>query len=89
MALGAKAAQVLGMVVRQGAQVVAAGVAVGVVAAYWLTGALGSLLFGVEAIDAPTFTVMSLSMLAVGLLASYVPARRASRVDPIVSLRAD
>ena len=53
------------------------------------TRALGSLLFGVAAIDAATFVGMSGSMIAIGLLASYLPARRASKVDPIVSLRGD
>jgi putative ABC transport system permease protein len=89
MALGAEAGEVRKMVVVQGARVVALGVGIGVVAAVLATRALGSLLFGVQAIDAATFVGMSLSMLAIGLLASYVPARRASRVDPIESLRAD
>jgi predicted permease len=87
MALGARAAQVLRMVVLQGTRVVAVGVVVGAMAAFWVTSALGSLLFGVAAADAATFAVMSASMIGVGLLASYLPARRASRVDPIVSLR--
>jgi putative ABC transport system permease protein len=89
MALGAEAGTVRKMVVAQGARVVALGVGIGVVVAVLATRALGSLLFGVKAIDATTFVGMSLSMLAIGLLASYVPARRASRVDPIESLRAD
>jgi predicted permease len=89
MALGAEAGTVRKMVVAQGARVVTLGVGIGVVVAVLATRALGSLLFGVKAIDATTFVGMSLSMLAIGLLASYVPARRASRVDPIESLRAD
>lgn len=89
MALGARAEQVRGMVVAQGAQVVGAGVAIGVVVALATTRALGSLLFGVKALDLRTFLAMSLSMVAVGLLASYLPARRASTVDPIESLRGD
>ena len=89
MALGAEAGRVRRMVVAQGARVVAAGVAIGVVVALAFTRALGSLLFGVKAVDAPTFVAMSASMVAIGLLASYVPARRASKVDPIESLRGD
>jgi ABC-type antimicrobial peptide transport system permease subunit len=89
MALGARAGQVRGMVVAQGTRVVAAGVVIGIGVALWVTRALGSLLFGVGAVDIPTFVAMSVSMIAVGLLASYLPARRASRVDPIVSLRGD
>jgi len=77
------------MVVTQGARVVALGVGIGIVVAVLATRTLGSLLFGVRAVDATTFIGMSLAMLGIGLLASYVPARRASRVDPIESLRAD
>ena len=89
MALGAQASRVRAMVVAQGARVVGIGVAIGVAVAFTVTRALGSLLFGVQAVDVTTFVAMSLSMLAIGLLASYVPARRASRVDPIESLRGD
>jgi predicted permease len=89
MALGAEAGAVRRMVVTQGARVVALGVGIGIVVAILATRALGSLLFGVQAVDATTFIGMSLAMLGIGLLASYVPARRASRVDPIESLRAD
>ena len=77
------------MVVAQGARVVVVGVAIGVGVALAFTRALGGLLFGVKAVDALTFVLMSAAMLAIGLLASYVPARRASKVDPIESLRGD
>ena len=87
MALGAEASGVRRMVVAQGARVVLLGVGIGVLVALASTPALGSLLFNVGAIDATTFVAMSTAMLAVGLLASYVPARRASSVDPIRSLR--
>jgi putative ABC transport system permease protein len=60
---------------------------VGAAAALGVTRALGSLLFGVTAVDARTFAGMSLAMVLVGLLASYLPARRASRIDPMVLLR--
>ena len=89
MALGAKAEQVRRMVVAQGAWVVAIGVAIGIAAALLSTKFLGNLLFGVEPVDAMTFAAMSLAMVGIGLLASYVPARRASNVDPIESLRGD
>ena len=58
-------------------------------AALAITSVLETLLFGVEALDAPTFTAMSAVMLAVTLLASYIPARRASSVDPMQALRAE
>jgi ABC-type antimicrobial peptide transport system permease subunit len=77
------------MVVAQGARVVAAGVVIGVLAALASTRALGSLLYGVAALDAGTFVGMSVAMVMLGLFASYVPARRASRVDPIESMRSD
>ncbi len=87
MALGAEAAQIHRMVVAQGAKVVGAGVVIGIVVAYVSTKALSSLLFGVNASDVVTFVAMSLSMVLVGLVASYLPARRASSVDPMESLR--
>jgi len=89
MALGAEAGRVRRMVVVQGARVVAVGVLIGVAVALAFTRTLGSLLFGVKAVDALTFVGMSASMVAIGLLASYVPARRASKVDPIEALRGD
>jgi hypothetical protein len=89
MALGAKAEQVRRMVVAQGARVVGAGIIIGIAVALAATRALSSLLFGVTANNISTFAGMSLSMILVGLLASYLPARRASNVDPIESLRGD
>lgn len=89
MALGARADQVRSMVVAQGFRVVGVGVVIGIIAALLTTRALASLLYGVGAIDIGTFLAMSATMVAVGLLASYLPARRASNVDPIESLRGD
>ena len=89
MALGATAAAVRRMVVAQGARVVAAGIAIGLLAALAATRALGRLLYGVAAVDAPTFAAMASLMLVIGGLAAYLPARRASRVDPCESLRSD
>lgn len=89
MALGAKAQQVRRMVVTQGARVVLLGVVIGVAVAVGTTRALGSLLFGVAAVDTVTFVGVSATMIAVGFLASYLPARRASNVDPIESLKSE
>lgn len=89
MAVGAEGRTVRRMVVLQGARITAAGVATGLVAALLLTRLLDSLLFGVGTLDVPTFVAMSGLMLAVALLASYLPARRASLVDPMESLRAE
>ena len=89
MALGATAAAVRRQVVSQGARVVMAGVIVGIVAAYLSTRLLGTLLYDVKAVDARIFVAMSLTMLGMGVLASYMPARRASNVDPIEALRSD
>jgi putative ABC transport system permease protein len=87
MALGARAAQVTTLVVAQGARVVGIGVAIGILVALAFTRSLGSLLYGVQPIDIATFVSMSLAMTAVGLVASYLPARKASNLDPIESLR--
>jgi putative ABC transport system permease protein len=87
LALGARAHQIHRMVVGQGARVVVLGVGLGVIVASGATRALGSFLFEFEAVDTATFFMMSAAMLCVGLLASYLPARRASNVDPIESLR--
>ena len=89
MALGARAGQVRRMVVLQGARVVSIGVLLGIAVALWATSAIGTLLFGVTAVDLPTFVAMSAAMILIGLIASYVPAWRASKVDPIVSLQGD
>ena len=89
MALGAATGQVQRMVVAQGARVVALGVVIGGVGAIAATRALESLLFGVTRIDVPTFAAMSGVMIGIGLLACYVPARRASNVDPIEAIRGD
>jgi ABC-type antimicrobial peptide transport system permease subunit len=89
MALGAEAHQVRRMVVLQGARVSLAGVALGLVAAVAFTRVLESLLFGVGTLDVLTFVGTAGVMLGVALLASYIPARRASLVSPMRSLRAE
>ena len=77
------------MFVWQGTRVALLGVAVGALAAVALTRYIETLLFGVGRLDAIAFAGMSTVMLAVALLASYLPARRASRVDPLVALRSE
>ena len=89
MALGAEGRTVRRMVVAQGARVALLGVAIGVVAALGLTRYIKSLLFGVQPLDAPSFAAVSAVMVAVALLASYIPALRASRVDPSTALRSE
>ncbi len=89
MALGATPANVRRQVVSQGTKVVLIGVVIGVGAAIGATRFLGALLYEVKAVDPIVFALMSIMMLAIGMLASYMPARRASRVDPMVSLRSE
>jgi macrolide transport system ATP-binding/permease protein len=87
MALGASRGNVLGLVLKQGATLVSAGVGLGLGAAYGLTRLVASSLFGITAVDPLTFAGTSLLLLLVSLAASYLPARRAMKVDPIIALR--
>jgi putative ABC transport system permease protein len=87
MALGARPTDVLKLVVSQGARYVVIGLAIGLGGAFAATRLLSSLLYGTTPTDPPTFAVISLLLLAVALAAIYVPAHRASRVDPMVALR--
>jgi len=89
VAMGARRVDVLGMVVRQGLKLTAAGVVLGVAGAAVVTRSLESVLYGVSATDAVTFAGVSLFLVAVALASCYVPARRASRVDPVVALRSE
>jgi putative ABC transport system permease protein len=89
MALGAQASSVRRLVVLQGGRVAMVGVALGILAALGLTGIIDSMLFGVQALDATTFVAMSALMIVIAFVSSYVPARRASSVDPMDALRAD
>lgn len=89
MALGAHTAEITRMVVGRGVAVGAAGVAVGLAGALALTRVLAHLLFGVTTTDPVTYVVVPVVLIAAALLASYLPARRAARVDPMVALRAE
>ena len=89
IALGANARDVLRLVARQGMALVLIGMAIGLAAALALTQLLKSLLFGVSATDAVTFTLVPFLLAAIALLACYFPARKATEVDPIVALRSE
>src|SRR5207248_4107352 len=87
MALGASTTNVLGMVLRAGLLLAVVGIALGSIAAMALAPLLKSLLYGVRPLDAATFAAVAAGLAAVALLASYIPARRATKVDPMVALR--
>ena len=89
MAMGAASASVVRMVVREGLVLAAAGAAVGVAAAMALAPALRSLLYGVQPMDIPTFAIVTTLLFIVAAAAAYLPARRATAVDPTTALRAE
>jgi putative ABC transport system permease protein len=87
MALGAQPKDVLKMTVGQALQLVGVGMVIGLIAAFVLTRVMASLLFGISATDPMTFAAISVVLMSAALLASYIPARRATKVDPMVALR--
>jgi putative ABC transport system permease protein len=89
MALGARQNDVLRLVLGEGAALAAVGVVIGVGGAFLATPLIRSWLFGIERTDAPTFLATAFGLVVIALAASYLPARRASRVDPLVAMRGD
>jgi putative ABC transport system permease protein len=87
MALGAQPRDILKMVVRQGMLLAAIGLAIGLVASYWLMQAMTRVLYDVSPTDPLTFTAISLLLMLVAFTANYIPARRATKVDPMIALR--
>jgi ABC-type antimicrobial peptide transport system permease subunit len=89
MALGAERVTVLRMVLRQGAILTATGVAVGILLASFVTRGLSFFLLGVSPLDLPMFGVVAIALLVAGVAAAYLPARRATKADPLDALRAE
>jgi putative ABC transport system permease protein len=87
MALGARTGQVLKLILKDGLKLASLGVAIGLAGAFALTRLMSTLLFGVNPTDAPTFATVAVMLIAVALVACYIPARRATKVDPLVALR--
>jgi putative ABC transport system permease protein len=87
MALGAQAKDVLKLIIGNGMALALIGVSVGLLGAFALTRLMASLLFGVTTTDAVTFVTVSAGLIAVAFLACYIPARRATKVDPLTALR--
>ena len=87
IALGASPGDIRGLVVGEGTRLAAIGVAIGLVGALATSRALGALLFGVSATDPLTFALAAIGLAGAGVVAAYVPARRASHIDPVVLLR--
>jgi putative ABC transport system permease protein len=86
-ALGASVGNIIALVVRQSMAIAGTGVAIGLVASFWLTGALQRFLYGVTPRDAASFAAVGAILVLVAIVASVVPARRAARVDPVKVLR--
>lgn len=89
IALGATHERVVRLVLSQGIVLTTGGVVIGLLGAYWLTGLIAALLFGVTKADPTTFVSVAAILLAVAWLSSYLPARRAARVDPVIAMRAE
>jgi putative ABC transport system permease protein len=89
IALGATAGAVLKLILKQGAILILIGTTIGLAGAIALTPLIKTLLFGVSATDPATYALIALLLVVVALIASYIPARRATKVDPMVALRHD
>ncbi len=89
VALGAQRSHVFGLVLGHGARLAAIGIAIGLIGAFALKGTLASLLYGVKSTDLVSFVGVPLVLGGVTLLATYLPARRAMKVDPLVAIRTD
>jgi putative ABC transport system permease protein len=89
MALGARGSNILSMVLREGGTLAIIGMAFGLAGAYLVGRAMHSTLYGVSAMDIGSFGAAALTLLAAALLACYLPARRAAKVDPMVALRCE
>jgi ABC-type antimicrobial peptide transport system permease subunit len=87
MALGASRRSMMGLIVRQGMKLAGVGVLAGLAVSYGLARLLSSLLYGVKATDPITFSAVAIILTLVAFLATYVPARRAMKVDPLIALR--
>jgi ABC-type antimicrobial peptide transport system permease subunit len=87
MAMGARSGDVLKMIVRQGLRLTLIGMGIGLAGSFAATRVLSSLLYGIRPTDPATFAAVSLFMVGVAVLAAYIPARRATKIDPIVALR--
>jgi ABC-type antimicrobial peptide transport system permease subunit len=87
MALGARMSQIMRLVMKQGVVLVVLGVVIGVVGSWFATRLLSTLLYEVSVTDSVTFIGVAVLLIIVALLACYIPARRATKVDPMVALR--
>ena len=89
VALGAQKRQVLGIILGEGLTTTGVGIALGIIAALALTRTIESLLFGVTPSDPLTFVIITALLLVTAVLAAWLPARRAARIDPLISLRSE